>query len=319
MRKPLAALMTTATMGMLFKQLDIAFSAISGPLCYIPGTSRFPQCHTLSRRLGEHRKSEWADYPKLIDIQTATFEQLLDESKAEVATRDLTTLVRVSALTSKERLANLLAEFVQDAKHTGRGLQRLNAKIGGAVDSCERLDYAARSIEAAKAKDSSSTISVFWPFASDKHTRDIVLQTFHDTMRTLSAHIQCVTLEATLSLNNLEKLEESLTTLHELVSREDASLASAKNELLGELWTRIGGNRRFLRNTMQGISEEMEEMRDRVAAPDILGERIPVEIHIKSINSGLERLTEGRMEAKEREEEIVKKILGDDGGRPMLE
>jgi hypothetical protein len=80
-----------------------------------------------------------------VNVQSATFEQLLDESvggsglaleikKAEMATSDLITLIRVSELRSRQVLADTLAEFVEDAKKTGRGLQRLNAKVGSAVD-----------------------------------------------------------------------------------------------------------------------------------------------------------------------------------------
>jgi len=87
----------------------------------------------------------WADYPKLVDTQSATFEQLLHESiggsglsleikKAEMATSDLVTLVRVSNLKSKEMLADSLSDFVVDAKKTGRDLHKLTSKVGGAVD-----------------------------------------------------------------------------------------------------------------------------------------------------------------------------------------
>jgi hypothetical protein len=81
----------------------------------------------------------------MIDVQSAMFEQLLDEAvggsslaleikKAEMATTDLIALVRVSKLSSRDVLAESLAEFVEDAKTTGRGLQKLNAKVRGAVD-----------------------------------------------------------------------------------------------------------------------------------------------------------------------------------------
>jgi hypothetical protein len=58
----------------------------------------------------------------------------LEIKKAEMATTDLVTLVRVSDLKSRDMLADLLARFVDDAKKTGRGLQKLSSKVGGAVD-----------------------------------------------------------------------------------------------------------------------------------------------------------------------------------------
>ena len=82
---------------------------------------------------------------ELIEVQSKTFDQLLDESaggsalslevkKAEMATTDLATLVRHSNLKARDMLASSLKEFVDDARKTGRGLQKMSAKVGGAVD-----------------------------------------------------------------------------------------------------------------------------------------------------------------------------------------
>ena len=81
-----------------------------------------------------------------MELQTKTFDQLLDESvgnkglalevkKAEMASNDLITLVRYSDLKSKDRIAERLSRFVDDARGTGRSLHSLGAKIHGAVDS----------------------------------------------------------------------------------------------------------------------------------------------------------------------------------------
>lgn len=88
---------------------------------------------------------QWADYPKLMDVQTNTFEQLLDQTaggsglslevkKAEMATNDLVTLVRVSDLRSRDLLAETLVNFVDEARKTARGLQRFTSKVQGSVD-----------------------------------------------------------------------------------------------------------------------------------------------------------------------------------------
>jgi hypothetical protein len=58
------------------------------------------------------------------------------------------------------------------------------------------------------------------------------------------------------------------------------------------------------------LSADMEEMRSRVATPDIVGDKIPIEVHIKSIRGGLERLKIGQTRSRERQEESVKRILG---------
>lgn len=195
-------------------------------------------------------------------------------------------------------------------------------------------DYALHAIEAAISKPYS--LKSLMPWSSKANTNEIVTKTFTDAMNVLSSSMRRLIVEAEVSMTNLDKLEERLSTLHELVSREDASISSAKSELLSELWTKLGGNRHTLRGynehlfllkylgsyrkkalvhvvaalqALQAMSEDMEDLRERVAAPELVGERIPVEVHMRSIKGGLERLKEGRIKAKEREEEAVRRVL----------
>jgi len=58
----------------------------------------------------------------------------LQVKHAEMATTDLVTLVRINDLKAKNTLATSLLDFVDDAKKTGKGLQRLSSNVGGAVD-----------------------------------------------------------------------------------------------------------------------------------------------------------------------------------------
>lgn len=121
------------------------------PACSVPGMSLLPLCaiqaHPAPAQNPKDRAPRWADYSHLVDMQANTLEQLLDHTaggsglaleikKAEMATQDLATLVRVSDLTSRGLLADTLEGFVEDAKKTGEDLQRLGAKVGGAVDRC---------------------------------------------------------------------------------------------------------------------------------------------------------------------------------------
>lgn len=156
-------------------------------------------------------------------------------------------------------------------------------------------------------------------------------------MNTLSANMQRLVLEAEVSLSDLNKLEEHLKSIHEVVSREDSSISTAKAELLAQLWTILGGNRNQLSGMdehlalLKGVSgyrdralahvvaalqmlatmaEDMEELRERVAAPELVGDAIPIDVHMKSLRIGLERLKTRRTGAKELEEQIVKQVLG---------
>jgi hypothetical protein len=160
---------------------------------------------------------------------------------------------------------------------------------------------------------------------------------FTEAMNTLSANMQRLVLEAEVSISDLNKLEEHLKSIHEVVSREDSSISTARAELLAQLWTILGGNRDQLKgidehlSLLKGVSayrdralahvvaalkmletmaEEMEELRERVAAPKLVGEAIPIDVHMKSLRSGLERLKGRRTGAKQLEEQIVNQVLG---------
>ncbi|TCD66445.1 hypothetical protein EIP91_001382 [Steccherinum ochraceum] len=197
-------------------------------------------------------------------------------------------------------------------------------------------DHALHAIEGSDSK-SPSALSVFWPFSTAPATREVIREAFVDAMGTLSNQMARVVLEAEASIIGLNDLEERLQTLHDIVTREDGSISAEKDEVLAQLWTKVGGNRRVLKgldghlfllkgvggyrerarahvvaalHAVQGMSEDMEDMRERVSAPELTGEHIPVEVHIKSIKAGLERLTQKRLRAQEREEEAVRKVLG---------
>ncbi|PSR81572.1 hypothetical protein PHLCEN_2v6338 [Hermanssonia centrifuga] len=350
LRKPLSFFLFIWLLSLIFSQIHGFLRTIVSPVCWIPGVSRTPLCYTPAP---PPRVPKWADYPKLVEMEGSTFEQLLDESvggsglsleikRAEMATSDLVTLVKVSSLRSKDRMAQYLEEFVADAKTTGRGLQKLSSRIGGAVDREISIlavnDHALHTIEAHQDK-SKSALAAFWPFSSTVATREVIIQTFTDAMSVLQTQMQRVVLEAEVSLTNLNNLEEKLSTLHEFVLRENEFISTAKSEMLAELWTVLGGNKRKLHGmdrhlqllrgigdyrkrakahvhaalqALQGMSEDMEDLRQRVAAPELVGERIPVEVHMKSIKAGLDRLAAERTKAKEKEEAAVRRILGID-------
>ena len=197
-------------------------------------------------------------------------------------------------------------------------------------------DYALHTIEAAQSKPSWLSMGGLIHWSRPQPTNEIVTKTFTEAMSVLSSAMERLILEAEANLGNLNNLEERLLTLHEIVSREDSTLSSAKAELLSELWTKLGGNRKALRNfeshlvllknlgmyrrkalthvvaalqTLQGMSSDMEDIRERVAAPELTGSKIPVEVHMKSIKGGLERLKEGRNRARRLEEEAMRRVL----------
>ncbi|KAI0663790.1 hypothetical protein C8Q70DRAFT_378665 [Cubamyces menziesii] len=353
LRWPFGILFALWLLGTILARFSNTFRNALGPICWVPGISSSVLCRA-PKAFDENGDPlpRWADYPKLVEIQSSSFEQLLDGSvggsglsleikKAEMASKDLITLVKYSELKSKDHLAEALDEFVEDAKRTGKGLQKLTAKINGAVDNIMAInDYALRTIEGAQ-NEPKSLLRAVWPFASaPPRSRDVVVQAFRTSMDAHATEMRRLVLELSVSEANLERLDTHLVALHELCTRENITLSAAREDLLSELWTLLGGNRKRLRGmdfnlellrelgeyrkraaahvaaakqTLQAMSEDMEDLRERVAAPDVVGDRIPVEVHMKSIQSGLERLKEDRIRARQREDELVRKILSVEG------
>jgi hypothetical protein len=169
-----------------------------------------------------------------------------------------------------------------------------------------------------------------------KNPKEVVAEMFSDAMGVLSANLNRLVLEAESNLANLNSLEEHLETIHDMVTREDMATTAEKDDLLAELWTALGGNRKELRNfsdhlkllkqvgtfrkkalihvtaaleTLRAMSDDMEDLRERVSTPELVGPSIPMEVHIESIQNGIERLQEGRDRAKRAEVDTVKQVL----------
>ena len=130
----------------------VASQFFARPMCSLPivspmipschsGAFKRPQTHTSARR-----PARLVDYPKFVDFQARTVDQLLDKSagktdlaleikKTEIASNDLIIFVRASDLKSKDQISIRLSGFSEEARGAGRSLHSLGEKIQGAVDS----------------------------------------------------------------------------------------------------------------------------------------------------------------------------------------
>lgn len=155
-------------------------------------------------------------------------------------------------------------------------------------------------------------------------------------MAVLSSHMKRIVVEAEVSIKHLDRLEEMLSTLHEIVTRENKTVVADKEELLAQLWTMLGGHRRQLHSAdfhlhllrrigwyrksayahvkatlmaLETMREGMEDLRERVTAPELLGETVPVDVHLKGIQAGLDRLTATKINAQLREDDVLRNLL----------
>lgn len=178
------------------------------------------------------------------------------------------------------------------------------------------------------------------PFGDALVVHGVVTRTFTDAMSVFATHLQRIILAAEFNVMNLDRLEHMLVTLHEMVSRENADISATKEELLAELWTILGGNRKQLRSmdghlhllrhigeyrtramahvvsalrTVTAMSEDMEALRERVSISEMVGDKIPVEVHLMAIRGGLERLQMSRIKMQQSEEAAYKRVPGIEG------
>lgn len=346
LRRPLSVLLCLWMFSLLVSYMANVFRTALFPLCFIPGMSRTALCVP-----APSTPPQYPDFPGLVKAQGSMFDQLVGESvggsalsievlKAEMATRDLSTLVRYSDLKSRESVADLLSTISIDAKRTARGLTKLNAKVAGAVDEVMALNnYAMATIEEAHEKAPSPILQAIIPIKIGPTADEIIEGAFALAMDQSEQSIARLIVEAEVSGQNLDQMEVDIASLHDMITREDKHMSAEKDRILGELWSSLGGNKQKLREyddrlallndlavyrkqarahviaalqTLHAMSDDLEDLRERVAAPGIIGGKLPVRVHIESIKNGLERLKEGRTRAREVGDETSKRLLGSD-------
>ena len=158
--------------------------------------------------------------------------------------------------------------------------------------------------------------------------RDTLRDSFQLAMSMTAFELEEVILRCDIVEALLDLLDSKLERLKSLVVREEVAIAQEKEELLAHLWTMLGGNRRQMVGvqaklgllqdlgkhhkeaheivtstveTVESLSEDLEQLRTRVAKPAIDGQEIPVEVQLKSIQNGMDALKIGRDHAQERQ------------------
>jgi hypothetical protein len=141
------------------------------------------------------------------------------------------------------------------------------------------------------------------------------------------------------AVERLEELDRILGVVHEIVSRERIALINERDEVLEQLWTSLGGNKRRLRGlgdhlqlvgavanyrmkalqhvhrtmeTVAGLREDVLYMRTNVAVVDQLVAALTPEamkVHLYSIRAGMVRIAESMGHARLKASEIRETAL----------
>ncbi|KAL8774037.1 MAG: hypothetical protein Q9209_001145 [Squamulea sp. 1 TL-2023] len=333
-------------------------SALS-PICRIPGTSLFnlPMCHsTISQHQYRAGEEPPVAFDQLVKVQT-NFEAILEESaggvtlpldmkRSETSLRDLRTILRYSNLPSKSELVFEFDGFIETAGIASNDLQKFNSHVGRAVDNIlAAARWTKRVLDGvALEQDSRGSISGFFndrllaPFQPIRFTEATVLQQYTEHTRIVEREINRLIDEAQALLAVLRNLDDRLDVIHGIAVRDDLHAQGSKEEIMSQLWTMLGGNRKALgkydtqlkllkqvnmyRQTaiahvagtmlkLQAMGTELAELRERVGTVELVGDRagVPLSVHIESIEMGVERLEERRNWARGVENEQMQKVL----------
>ncbi|KAK0278741.1 hypothetical protein LTR35_009005 [Friedmanniomyces endolithicus] len=304
------------------------------PICRIPGASylHLPFCPspTTTELQGP------AEFDKLVQAQSQ-FEDVLastqvganlpmDMKRSEASIRDLKHVVQYSTLPSRNELVFEFTGFIDTARQASQDLSKFNSRIGRAVDqilSTNRWTLsvidgvsATEASRGALSRWATSNLNIFAPFQPLPLSRDALL-------------------------NILDNLDGRLDIIASIATRDGIKIDDNKEELFAYLWTKLGGNRNTVAKLaqqsellkevgayrrlawahvtttivrLQAIRDTLEDLRERVALPEVVGEKVPLEVHIESIRLGIERLEQQREAGRRVEAEGYARVMGRAGG-----
>ncbi|KAK5708489.1 hypothetical protein LTR17_020668 [Elasticomyces elasticus] len=264
----------------------------------------------------------------------------MDMKRSEASIRDLKHVVQYSSLPSRNELVFEFTGFIETARQASADLSRFNSRIGRAVDQILSTNrWTLSVIDGVSAERANrgvvgrwvgENLNVWAPFQPVSLSRDVVLDQYLRHTGAVEEQILTLIQEAQALLGILDNLDGRLDVIASISTRDGLKVAGNKEELFAYLWTKLGGNRSSVSKLenqltllkevtaykrlawahvtttivkLQGIQATLEDLRERVAGPEVLGERVPLEVHIESINLGIERLERQRDEGRRSEME----------------
>ncbi|PBK64633.1 hypothetical protein ARMSODRAFT_841575, partial [Armillaria solidipes] len=296
------------------------------PLCFIYGISHSSLC---ASRPHHTRVPKHADFPALMELQSATFDQLLDDfvhvsllslnlKKAEMAASDLDEIIHRVEYQNDEHFTASLSNFIKTARETAIELQVLSFHMQDTVDRIVAANnHSINTIDGALTKSMRYSLSGLMPWSSSP-TDEMVLKIFSESIDMLSEISEILILKAQVQLKNLEDLQGNLTIVRDIVIRDNLEVPADGNKLVwgvvhdyGLEVLRFVGE--YLQPAPQYVSSALHmlhEMRKNIAAlrgrvvkPAPTESYVPPEVHMSSIKRGLETLEASNRKARERERE----------------
>ncbi|KAJ1327534.1 hypothetical protein MN608_06862 [Microdochium nivale] len=297
-----------------------------------------------------------ANFEKVLEASAEGVSLPMEMKRSETSVRDLRTMVKYSDIPARSELVYEFDGYIETVSTLSRDLQTFNTHVGSAVDSIISINrWTSRYIDtmaAARADEHSGAVArftgwVFSPFAPAVFDERILLDKYIEHTGLVSDKIANLILEAQANLRLLSQAENNLQVIKEHVVRSEQDVVQEKDSALWTLWTLVGANRPQLNrlnsqldllklvdrqrtsavvqlvnlvHDLGDIQSKLSDLRDRVAAPEVVGAgeavgvggrvaSIPLSVHIETINAGVERLEGARSRIRAEENERLQRAL----------
>jgi hypothetical protein len=271
----------------------------------------------------------------------------LEMKSSEASIRDLKHVVEYSHLPSRGELVFEFNGFIDTARQASHDLSRFNSRIGRAVDHILSTNrWTLQVIDGVTSQDAnrgtlnkwiSNNLNVFAPFQPVALTRNTLLDQYLRHTGAVEEQILSLITEAQALLGILDNLDGRLDVIASIATRDGIKVENGKDELLSLLWTKLGGHRSSVAKLdkqlnllndvgsyrrmawahvngavikLMAIRDNLEDLRERVAMPETVGDVVPLEVHIQNINLGIERLEQQRDSSRKLEQERLASITG---------
>ena len=233
-----------------------------------------------------------------------------------MATSDLRAVLSVSDLSCKDSLDVALTSFSTHASKASRAIQKTVVRVGGMLDASLAMnEWAIHALDRIESK--SSGVTGLIPFINRYDTRASVTETYIAAMDEVSEYLQRLIESNHQAYESLDALEEDVHLIHEILGLEKQFQETGRDEILSSLWSFLGGNqklKKLFRTNLATLDEfergrlankevvaqtavafekmmlQIEHLRERVQRPGLAGDAIPVEMHIRNIQLGIEDL-----------------------------
>lgn len=341
--------------------LNTAIARTLTPICAIPGMDylNLPFCEVQPSSGPVEFDQLMTVQSAFEDVLTSSSGGVslpLDMKRSESSIRDLKHVVQYSALPSRNELVFEFGGFIETARQAASDLTHFNSRVGRAVDQVISTNrWTLQVIDGVAEKEASKgsvsrffAETLFYPFQFGQVTELLLFDQYLKHTRAIEEQIADLIVEAQALLGILQNLDDRLDVIHGITTRDGVSVKGSRDELFEQLWTKLGGNRSSKKKhddqlhllkqvsgyrkvawehvsgmmlKLQSIAAGLEDLRERVAAPDVLGHRpeIPLKLHIDNIEGALLRLDSQRIEARNRESEYQRRAIDKDQQQQQLQ